>query len=61
MPWADSVTKLVQAVATILAAFVQVGMKHWLFSNVPDICSPNQKNQLTCPHNQVFFTASAVW
>ncbi|PFH46867.1 hypothetical protein AMATHDRAFT_153607 [Amanita thiersii Skay4041] len=54
-------TFLVQLTATTLAAFVQVGVKTWIFANVDDICSPNQKSQLTCPHNQVFFTASAVW
>lgn len=32
-----------------------------MFENIPDICSIQQKSQLTCPHNQVFFTASAVW
>jgi OPT oligopeptide transporter protein len=52
---------IVQAVATVLAAFVQAGMKQWLFTRVPDICQPNQKSDLTCPHNQVFFTASAIW
>ncbi|KAH8115273.1 OPT oligopeptide transporter [Phellopilus nigrolimitatus] len=54
-------TFIVQATATILAAFVQVGVKEWMFANVKDICSPDQKSNLTCPHNQVFFTASAVW
>ncbi|GLB37836.1 putative OPT oligopeptide transporter protein [Lyophyllum shimeji] len=54
-------TFLVQLIATCLAAFIQVGVKTWIFANVPDICDPNQKSQLTCPHNQVFFTASAVW
>ena len=48
-------------VATILAAFIQVGVKEWIFKNVSDICHPNQISQLTCPHNQVFYTASAVW
>ena len=52
---------LVQMVATILAAFIQVGVKEWIFRNVSDICHPNQISQLTCPHNQVFYTASAVW
>lgn len=32
-----------------------------MFENIPDICALEQKSQLTCPHNQVFFTASAVW
>lgn len=50
-----------QMIATVIAAFIQVGTKEWIFSNVKDICSQNQPSQLTCPHNQVFFTASAVW
>ena len=53
--------QIVQSTATILAAFVQVGVKEWMFANVKDICDVNQKSNLTCPHNQVFFTASAIW
>jgi OPT family oligopeptide transporter len=52
---------MVQAVATTLAAFVQVGVKEFIFAHVKDICTDNQPDSLTCPHNQVFFTASAVW
>ncbi|KAK0483128.1 OPT oligopeptide transporter protein-domain-containing protein [Armillaria luteobubalina] len=54
-------TFVVQLVGTLMAAFVQVGVKTWIFANVPDICSDHQKSNLTCPHNQVFYTASAVW
>lgn len=54
-------TFVVQITATILAAFVQVSVKQWLFSAVPDICSPDQERFLICPHNQVFFTASTIW
>jgi len=54
-------TFIVQAVGTITAAFVAVGVKQWMFDNVQDICSLHQKDSLICPHNQVFFTASAVW
>ncbi|EKM81282.1 hypothetical protein AGABI1DRAFT_119764 [Agaricus bisporus var. burnettii JB137-S8] len=54
-------TFLVQFVATTLAAFIQVGVKTLIFNNVHDICTPDQPSQLVCPHNQVFFTASAVW
>ncbi|KAF8648518.1 hypothetical protein AX16_006224 [Volvariella volvacea WC 439] len=54
-------TFLVQLIATTMAAFVQVGVKEWIFNNVHDICQPDSTSQLTCPHNQVFFTASAVW
>lgn len=51
----------VQLVSTIFVAFVQSGVKAWIFTNVPDICSPNQSSHLTCPHNKVFFSASAIW
>jgi len=44
-----------------MACFVEVGVKDWMFNNVKDICAIHQKNDLVCPHNQVFFTASAVW
>ncbi|KAF9477891.1 oligopeptide transporter [Pholiota conissans] len=54
-------TFMVQMISTVLAAFIQVGVKEWIFTNVHDICAADQKSQLTCPHNQVFFTASAVW
>lgn len=48
-------------IGTAFAAFVQVGVKQWIFDNIPDICTRDQRFSLTCPHNQVFFTASAVW
>lgn len=54
-------TFVVQAVGTVLASLIQVGVKQWMFDNVPDICSPDQASFLTCPHNSVYFTASAVW
>jgi OPT oligopeptide transporter protein len=46
-------TCVVQLVATVLAGFVQVGVKEWLFANVHNLCSPTQKDLLTCPHNEV--------
>jgi hypothetical protein len=57
----DANLVLVQLVATAFVAFVQSAVKLWIFSNVPDICSPDQASHLTCPHNQVFFSASAIW
>ncbi|KAJ6513626.1 OPT oligopeptide transporter protein-domain-containing protein [Mycena vitilis] len=52
---------VVQLAGTLVAAFLQVGVKTWIFANVEDICSPMQKDSLTCPNNQVFFTASIIW
>ncbi|EJT97947.1 OPT-domain-containing protein [Dacryopinax primogenitus] len=54
-------TFVAQVVATFLAALIQVGVKTWLFSAVPDICQPTQAHNLTCPRNSVFFTASVLW
>ncbi|CAG7853661.1 Glutathione transporter 1 [Serendipita indica DSM 11827] len=52
---------MAQTISALMGAIVQVGVKRWLFANVPDICSQTQKDALTCPHNQVFFNASAIW
>ena len=54
-------TFVVQLVATTLVGLLQVGVKEWMFANIPDICQPNQKDALTCPHNQVLYTTSAIW
>ncbi|KAH7104202.1 OPT-domain-containing protein [Auriculariales sp. MPI-PUGE-AT-0066] len=54
-------TFIAQAVATIVAGFVQVAVKTWMFENVADICSPTQPDNFTCPHNQVFLSASIIW
>lgn len=39
---------------------MQVGVKEWLFANVHDLCQPNQKDSLTCPHNQVRWTQRRI-
>lgn len=54
-------TFMVQLVATTIAAFVQVGVKEWMFSNIDSICHDHQPAHLTCPHNRVFLTSSAVF
>ncbi|THH21063.1 hypothetical protein EUX98_g8459 [Antrodiella citrinella] len=54
-------TFMVQITATALAGFVQVGVKQAMFDHIKGICTPDQKSDLTCPHNQVYYTASAVW
>jgi OPT family oligopeptide transporter len=55
------ISVIVQLVATILAAFIQVGVKEWMFNNIHDICETHQPSRLTCPHNRTFYTASAIW
>ena len=55
------VSFVAQLIASVLVAFVQLGVKEWIFANVKDICLPTQSSLLTCPHNQVFFAASVIW
>ncbi|KAG8782644.1 hypothetical protein FRC16_002582, partial [Serendipita sp. 398] len=54
-------TFFVQLIASCLSIVTQVGVKEWLFSVVPDMCSSTQKDNLTCPRHRVYFNASAIW
>jgi OPT family oligopeptide transporter len=49
-----------QIVATVVAGTVQLGVQEWMFSNIKDICSPDQPDGFTCPHTTVFGTASII-
>ncbi|OSX63077.1 hypothetical protein POSPLADRAFT_1066013 [Postia placenta MAD-698-R-SB12] len=50
-----------QVVATVIAGTVQLGVQSWMFHNIPDMCTPNQKDGFVCPSTEVFGTASIVW
>lgn len=54
-------TFMVQLTASCFSVLVQIGVKDWIFSAVRDICTPGQKDSLTCPRNRVYFNASAIW
>ena len=49
-----------QIVGTVVAGTVQLGMQTWMFSHIEDICSPDQKDNFTCPSPTVFGTASII-
>ena len=36
-----------QVIATAVAGTVQLGVQSWIFTNIPDICSANQKDGFT--------------
>ncbi|KAH9447028.1 hypothetical protein Pst134EA_029013 [Puccinia striiformis f. sp. tritici] len=55
------VTFVVQIVAAILSAFVQIAVKKFLVATVPDLCDKHQANLLTCPNTSVFYSASVLW
>ena len=50
-----------QVVATIIAGTVQLGVQAWMFTNIPDMCTPTQKDGFICPSTEVFGTASIIW
>jgi hypothetical protein len=52
---------IVQITATILAAFVQAGMKEGLLRGVPDLCAVDQAAGLSCPTTRAIFNSSIVW
>ena len=50
-----------QCVGTIWLCFVQVGVKHYMFSAVPTLCTTADPHHFSCPAASVFFTSSVVW
>jgi OPT family oligopeptide transporter len=50
-----------QTIATIIAGTVQLGVQAWMFTNIPNICSPTQKDGFICPSTEVFGNASIIW
>jgi len=50
-----------QVVATVVAGTVQLGVQAWMFSNIEDFCSPDQKDDFICPNISVFATSSIIW
>jgi OPT family oligopeptide transporter len=49
-----------QIVSTIVGSTMQLGVQEWMFSHIEDLCSPNQKDNFTCPETHVFGTASII-
>ncbi|KAJ8689707.1 hypothetical protein PTI98_012581 [Pleurotus ostreatus] len=50
-----------QVVATVVAGTTQLAVQTWMFSNIPDLCKPDQPNSFTCNSTRVFGTASIIW
>jgi hypothetical protein len=50
-----------QVFATIIAGTVQLTVQTWMFDNIPDICTENQKDLFSCASTEVFYTATVIW
>ncbi|KAK1529818.1 OPT oligopeptide transporter [Colletotrichum paranaense] len=50
-----------QVVAVFVSAFVCTGVMNFQISNIPDLCSTNQKDRFTCPGVNTYFTAAVLF
>ncbi|KAI0697179.1 small oligopeptide transporter [Cytidiella melzeri] len=50
-----------QVVATVIAGLVQLAVQTWMFDNIPDMCSADQKDRFVCASTEVFYTATVIW
>ena len=50
-----------QLIASFLAVISSIVAQKWAMNNIPDICSPHQKDFFTCPQNNQFDTGSVIW
>ncbi|KAG9225680.1 hypothetical protein CCMSSC00406_0007537 [Pleurotus cornucopiae] len=50
-----------QVLAAVIAGTVQLGVQAWMFTNIPNMCDPHQKDGFICPSTEVFGTASIIW
>ncbi|KAL0951775.1 hypothetical protein HGRIS_008446 [Hohenbuehelia grisea] len=50
-----------QVICAVVAGTTQLGVQSWMFTNIPGLCTPEQKNNFICPNTEVFGTASIVW
>jgi OPT family oligopeptide transporter len=50
-----------QLVCTVISSFTQIGVLNWMLANIPNICTPEAPNGLTCPLARVHFNGSILW
>lgn len=50
-----------QVVATTASVITVVLVQAWMFDNIPDLCSHDQKSRFICPGTTVFATATLIW
>jgi oligopeptide transporters, OPT superfamily len=51
----------IQVVAAVVSCIVVTSVQEWMFANIVDICTPDQKDGFSCPSSNMFATASLIW
>jgi OPT family oligopeptide transporter len=50
-----------QFIGSIVTVISCILAQNWALDNIPDICSPDQKNFFTCPNINIYTTSSIIW
>ncbi len=50
-----------QLVATIVSTFVCTGVLNFQMNKIPNVCTEEAPNRMTCPGVNTFFTAAVMW
>jgi OPT family oligopeptide transporter len=50
-----------QTLAVFISCFIVEGVQSAMLANIPDICTPSQKDGYTCNTTNTFATASLIW
>ena len=51
----------VQMVATLVSSLTQIGVLNWMFTHIPNLCTPEALNGFNCPIARVHFNGSILW
>lgn len=51
----------IQVVAAVIACIWVTVIQDWMFNNIEDLCTPDQKQGFICPGSTSFATASIIW
>ncbi|KAF8649748.1 hypothetical protein AX16_005518 [Volvariella volvacea WC 439] len=51
----------IQVTAAVVSCFVVVLVQDWMFANIPDICTREQKDGFICPSSNTFATSTLIW
>lgn len=52
---------MAQLIATVISAFVLLGVQIWALANIEGICTEDAVNNFICPSTTVIGTASVIW
>ncbi|KAL1897982.1 hypothetical protein Sste5346_003837 [Sporothrix stenoceras] len=50
-----------QLLATIVSSFVCTGVLNFQMNKIPNVCTDEAPNKMTCPGINTFFTAAVIW